>query len=74
MLYLQTRLLLNHTHDLKSQILEIIFLLDFQNLENSRASEYHFRRELLNFSVLSCFEFNTVKGDYMYKLYLISLL
>lgn len=74
MLYLQTRLLLNHTHDLKSQILEIIFLLNFKNLENSRASEYHLRRELLNFYVLSCFEFNTVKGDHMYKLYLISLL
>lgn len=52
----------------------MIFLLNFKTLENSRASEYHFRRELLNFSVLNCFEFNTIKGDYMYKLYLISLL
>ena len=38
------------------------------------SSPLHFRRELLNFSVLNCFEFNSVKGDYMYKLYLISLL
>ena len=52
----------------------MIFLLNFKTLENSRASEYPFRRELLYVSVLNCFEFNTIKGDYMYKLYLISLL
>ena len=43
MLYLQTRLLLNHTHDLKSQFLKVIFLLNFKNLQNSRASEYYFQ-------------------------------